>query len=167
MQRPRCSAKLPNTCGWTSPTTRSGSILMRAAPAATGVVGGWAAVPAGWAPSGGGARTARKAALSHISRRCRFIDSTPSRELLRADDSRPFTNDDELVGGHAGDLFRGAAGPAHGEVRGGRGPQSEVQAAVARGVEARGRHQLLCLRALAVARDHTRADRAPDRLHGH
>src|SRR4029078_4381556 len=130
MQRPSCSAKLPKTYGWTSPTTRSGSILMRAAGAAG---------RAGWAPSGGEARTARKAALRNCSRRCRFIDSTPSRELLRADDSRPFADDDELVGGHAGDLLGGAVGPPDGQVRGEGGPQPEMQAAVARGVEARGR----------------------------
>src|SRR5689334_9507515 len=128
MQRPRCSAKLPKTYGCTSPTTRSGSILMRAA----------GALPAaGWATRAEGASTARADALRQSSQRCRFIDSTPSRELLRADDSRPFADHDELVGGDARHLLGGAAGPADGQLRDRRLAQAEVQAAIARGVEAR------------------------------
>src|SRR3954464_4613216 len=127
MHRPRCSAKLPNMRGFTSPTTRSGAILMRAV----------AGVGADWAPTGGEAsKAARTAAHRDGSRRCRFIDSTPSRELLGAHDSRPFANDDELAGLDAGRLLRGPARPADGDVRGGRGPQPEVQAPVVRGVEA-------------------------------
>src|SRR4029079_4947239 len=156
MQRPRCSAKLPKTYGCTSPTTRSGSILMRAAVAA---------VPAaGWACSGDPASRARAEALGQSSRRCRFIDSTPSRELLGADDSRTFADDDELVGGDTRDVLDGAAGPADAEVGGGRGPQAEMQAAIVRRIEARRRQDFLRLRALAVAGDYARADRAPVRL---
>src|SRR5262245_51962103 len=152
MQRPRCSAKLPKTCGWSSPITRSGSILMRAAVAA---------VPAGgWAPSGTEASRARVDALRQSSRRCRLIDSTPSRELLRADDSRPFADDDELAGGDGGDLLGGAAGPPDREIGGGGRAQAEVQAPVAGGVEARLGQDFLRLRAFSVACDHARADRA-------
>src|SRR5262245_51095386 len=149
MQRPRCSAKLPKTYGFTSPTTRSGSSLIRAVAVC--------------APRLGAASAAMSTAANPVrreNRRCRFIASAPFREPLPADDSGSLADDDELVGGHGGDLLRLAAGPANGEVGGGGGAEPEVQAPVVGRVEARLRRHLLGLVALAVARDHARADRA-------
>src|SRR2546423_10093890 len=103
MQRPRCSAKLPKTYGFTSPTTRSGSSLILAV--------------AVWAPAVGAASAAMStASAERDGRACGFIASAPFREPLLADDSGSLADDDELVGGDAGDLLGRAAGPADAEV---------------------------------------------------
>src|SRR5262249_16872019 len=116
MQHPRCWVKFPKRSGFTSPTTRSGSSLIRAV--------------ALWALAVGAASAAMStASAGKGNRACRFIASAPFREPLLADDSRSFADDDELVGGDGGDLLGLAAGPADGQVGGGRGAQAEVQAA--------------------------------------
>src|SRR5439155_19090348 len=153
---PRCSAKLPKTCGCTSPITRSGSILMRAGPDA-----------AGWAASGGGPPATTAAAARTSTQRCRFMHSLLgglAAESLFAHDPRPLPNDDEVVGGDAADPLGGAARPCDRQLRGRRRSQPEVQAAVVGGIEARLRRHLLRLRAASVAREHPRADRAAVRL---
>src|SRR5437899_9660097 len=149
MHRPRCSAKLPNKCGCTSPITRSGSILIRAGPGAPG-----------WAASLGGLPATMTAAVRPSNQRCRIMDSTPSAEFLPAEDAVSLADHDELVRFDAADRLGGAVGPPDRQLGGGRGAQPEVQPAVVHGVEARLRRDLLRLRAAAVAGDDPRADRA-------
>src|SRR5437899_8986353 len=132
MDRRRGSAKLPKRCSCTSPITRSGSILMRACTAS--------------APSRGGADAAIVAAARPTNQRFRFMVSAPSTECLGAEDPSSFANHDELVGLDAGDLLGGAARPPDRQVGGRRDAQSEVQAAIVGGVEARLRRDLLRLR---------------------
>src|SRR5437899_9023826 len=146
MHRPRCSAKLPNRCGCTAPITRSGSSLMRA-----GAV---------WAPSAAGRDAAMTVRIRPGSRRYRITDSPPRSELFPAQDPRALADDDKLVGGHAADALRRPVGPPDRQLGGRRRSQPELQPAVAHGVEARLRRDLLRLRAAAVAGDDPRADRA-------
>src|SRR4051812_44276813 len=75
-------------------------------------------------------------------------------KLLPAEDSAAFPNDDEVVRLDARDLLRRSARPGDGQVGRGRGSESEVQAPVVRGVEARLGGPLLRLRAPAVTGHH-------------
>src|ERR1700694_3871869 len=86
-------------------------------------------------------------------------------ELLSADNSCPLSNGDELVCRDVWNRLRRAVGPADGQVRGSFGAESEVQATVVRGVEARLSGYFLCLAPASVAGDYTGADGAAIRLH--
>src|SRR6185295_6854478 len=100
MQRPRCSAKLPNRWGCTSPITRSGSSLMRAGAVC--------------APSAAGSEAAMTVRVGPISQRYRVVvimDSPPRFESLPAEDSAAFANDDELPGLDVADPLRDAVRP--------------------------------------------------------
>src|SRR3954453_18489270 len=79
---------------------------------------------------------------------------TSSLELLRTHDPGSLANDDELIGCNARDFLRRAVGPADREVGRPDSPETEMQATIIRGVEARLRGDLLCLRAGSVAGGH-------------
>src|SRR4030081_2920366 len=91
-------------------------------------------------------------------------------ELLSADNSRSFSNGDKLVAGDVCNRLGGAVGPADGQVRDTFGAESEVQAMVVRGGEARFCSHFLRLAPASVAGNYTRADGAtigfdPDEQH--
>src|SRR5437762_5526707 len=112
-----------------------------------------------WWPSGAAMReltVPRSPGRAATRRFCR----TALSESLPTHDSGSLANDDELVGFDAGDLLGHAVGPADCQLRGRCRAETEMQAAIVRGVEARLRGHFLCLGAVAVTGGHARADGA-------